>query len=471
VIGLLVVAILAVLTIGVVVLVGDGDGDSNGDGEQAGPELAPDEDRVVRPEALPAAAEKIEVQGASEGPYGEDMRAAIADVDAYWKREFEPTFGTPYETVTGGFFAVTEADRSIPCTEAASDVEGNAFYCPSEDVVAWDADDLIPHMVESYGPLGLGLVIAHEWGHAVQARAGETDRTPVLVLEQQADCYAGAWVADVRDGGEDRYFVVNDRTLDLALAGFLELRDTPGTTRADAGAHGTAFDRIRAFQEGVDGGATVCGYTAEDLSPRLVDLPFTDQADFDSGGNLPLQDAFDLTVADLADFWTNAWPSVGGKGSFQAPEVAVFSEDDRPDCDDPVGLSDEVFYCPSDDRLAVQDDGLVKELHDRIGDYALSQVIGSGYSLAAMDQLGILDGDSEDTTRTADCLSGVWSASVFSQNRETAQLRLSPGDLDEAVSALLTTADHGEDSRTGSGAARVAAYRDGFMDGADACLR
>jgi hypothetical protein len=60
---------------------------------------------------------------------------------------------------------------------------------------------------------------------------------------------------------------------------------------------------------------------------------------------------------------------------------------------------------------------------------------------------------------------------VFSQNRETAKLRLSPGDLDEAVSALLTTADHGDGSRTGSGAERVAAYRDGFMDGVGACLR
>ena len=109
------------------------------------------------------------------------------------------------------------------------------------------------------------------------------------------------------------------------------------------------------------------------------------------------------------------------------------------------------------------------ELHARIGDYALGEVVGSGYSLAAMQQLGILDRDAASRTRTADCLAGVWSASVFSRNRESAQLQLSPGDLDEAVSALLSTAEHREGS--GSGAERVAAYRDGFMDGADACLR
>ena len=97
-------------------------------------------------------------------------------------------------------------------------------------------------------------------------------------------------------------------------------------------------------------------------------------------------------------------------------------------------------------------------------------MIGSGYSLAALHQLDVLDGPSQSTTRAADCLAGVWSASVFSENRATAQLRLSPGDLDEAVSALLTTADHSEESHTGSGAERVAAYRDGFMNGSTACL-
>ena len=463
-IGLLVVAIIATLTVGVVVLVGDGSGNGSS------PELARDEDRTVRPESMPDAASSIEVLGASEGPNAEEMRAAIADVDAFWEREFPRTFDQEYETVEGGLYAVTAADDVVACTESPEDVDGNAFYCPSEDVVAWDADGLIPYMVESYGPLGLGLVIAHEWGHAVQARVGETERTPVLVLEQQADCYAGAWVADVRRGGEDRYFVVDDRTLDLAVAGFLELRDTPGATRADTGMHGTAFDRIRAFQEGVEGGPSVCGYSADELAPKLVDLPFTDRADFESGGNLPLSDAFDLTVADLEDFWTTAWNSVGGSGSFDVPNVQVFSEGDRPACDDPVGLSDEVVYCPSDNALQVQEDGLVARLHSRIGDFALSEVIGSGYSLAALHQLDVLDGPSQSTTRAADCLAGVWSASVFSENRATAQLRLSPGDLDEAVSALLTTADHSEGSHTGSGAERVAAYRDGFMNGSTACL-
>ncbi len=467
-IAVLVVAIVGLALVGVVVSVGGDDSAT----VEAGPSpaLSADEQRTVRPEATPAAASRLQVEGSSEGPDGEAMRVAIADVDAFWSRTFERTFDADYETVSGGFYAVTDSDSSVPCTDDPSQVEGNAFYCPTEDVVAWDADGLIPHMVDNYGPLGLGLVIAHEWGHAVQMRAGESEQTPVLVLEQQADCYAGAWVADVRSGGSKRWFVVDDRTLDLALAGFLELRDTPGMTRQDAGAHGTAFDRMRAFQEGMDDGAGACGYTADALAPRLVDIPFLNSADYSSGGNLPLQDSFDLTAADLEDFWSAAWSEVGGRGSFDPPELEVFTDGQAPSCDDRIGLSGEVFYCPSGNRLAVQEDGVVAKLHGTIGDFALGEVLGSAYSLAAMHQLDALAGPRAAVIRRADCLAGAWSASVFSGNRPSASLQLSPGDLDEAVAALLATAVNGKASATGSGSDRVAAYRDGFMNGSEACL-
>ena len=330
----------------------------------------------------------------------------------------------------GGLYAVTDRDRRVPCTESAADVEGSAFYCPSGDVVAWGADDLIPHMVETYGPLGLGLVIAHEVGsrRAVPGRGGGRPRC--WCSRQRADCYAGAWVADVRRGGDRRYFVVNGRTLDLALAGFLELRH-PGR-RADASAHGTAFDRIRAFQEASTGGPSTCGCTADDLAPPGRP-PFTDQADLDSGGNLDLQGAFDLTVADLEDFWTEAWSSVGGDGRFDAPGEGVLDGPSKV-LRSPGRSVKEVFYCADTNVLAVQEDGLVTELHARIGDYALGEVVGSGYSLAAMQQLGIPDRDAAPgpAPPTAPARCGRHRCSP--RNRESAQLQLSPGDLDEAVS-------------------------------------
>jgi predicted metalloprotease len=424
-------------------------------------------DNPTKVGAPPENVERVVVRGGDRSdPSQKVMTYAIADVDNYWTRTFPKVFPDKrYVTVKGGFFAVDDGQQA-PCTESPDDVQSNAFYCPSKDLVAWDADGLIPYMVDNYGSLGLGLVVAHEWGHAIQTRAGI--QGPTVFMEQQADCFAGAWVADVRKDG-DRSFQVDGNSLDLALAGFLELRDAPGSAATDPSAHGTAFDRIRAFQEGIDGGAKACAaYTVDNLAPKLVDIQFSSQEELNSGGNLPLQESFDVTVTDLTDFWTAAWPDFG-TGTFRAPELKIFSSGQRPACKRAVGLSDEVFYCPSGKFLAVQDDGLAVKVHDKIGDFALGEVLGSGYGLAAMDQLGKLGRSSPATTRKADCLAGVWSASVFAQNRQTASLQLSPGDLDEAVAALLTTADQGKGSVTGSGAERVSAYRAGFMDGQQAC--
>lgn len=43
----------------------------------------------------------------------------------------------------------------------------------------------------------------------------------------------------------------------------------------------------------------------------IVEVPFTDHEDFDRGGNLPLQDAVELALADLEDFWTVLFAEVG----------------------------------------------------------------------------------------------------------------------------------------------------------------
>ena len=99
-------------------------------------------------------------------------------------------------------------------------------------------------------------MLAHEWGHAVQARVGfETYQT--VYLEQQADCFAGAW-ARTSPRATRRLAVGDD--LDTALAGLLQLSDPSGVDGSQDGAHGNGFDRVGAFQDGVEGGAAdVCG--------------------------------------------------------------------------------------------------------------------------------------------------------------------------------------------------------------------
>ena len=72
-----------------------------------------------------------------------------------------------------------------------------------------------------------------------------------VTKELQADCFAGAWA---RHAQQDKGFDVSSKDLDAALAGILDLRDTPGTSDIDPNAHGSGFDRVGAFQDGFDTG-------------------------------------------------------------------------------------------------------------------------------------------------------------------------------------------------------------------------
>lgn len=48
---------------------------------------------------------------------------------------------------------------------------------------------------KTYGDMAITMVLAHEYGHAVQKQAQLVGRsTPVLVAEQQADCLSGAYM-------------------------------------------------------------------------------------------------------------------------------------------------------------------------------------------------------------------------------------------------------------------------------------
>jgi predicted metalloprotease len=113
-----------------------------------------------------------------------------------------------------------------PCAADAAEVSGNAFYCPSKDVIAWDAEGLLPELRENFGDFAIPVVLAHEYAHAVQGRSNFTART--VTRELQADCFASAWSKHAQDDG---VFDVSSEALDSALAGILEARDTPGTAK------------------------------------------------------------------------------------------------------------------------------------------------------------------------------------------------------------------------------------------------
>ena len=108
----------------------------------------------------------------------------------------------------------------------------------------------MPVGIEYFGEMGVVGVLAHEYGHALQWMAGLVDiDTDVLVREQQADCFAGVYLRWVAAGDSPRFTLSTGDGLNRVLAGVIYLRD-PVAPMEMPDAHGSALDRISAFQMG-----------------------------------------------------------------------------------------------------------------------------------------------------------------------------------------------------------------------------
>jgi len=80
--------------------------------------------------------------------------------------------------------------------------------------------------------------------------------------------------------------------------------------------------------------------------------------------------------------------------------------------------------------------------------------------------------DEKTSTARGDCPAGGYTASVILYSRpDTSTYHISPGDLDEGIKALLVFRGEGDVERQGAGWARVKAFREGVINGAQACLK
>jgi hypothetical protein len=69
---------------------------------------------------------------------------------------------------------------------------------------------------------------------------------------------------------------------------------------------------------------------------------------------------------------------------------------------------------------------------------------------------------------TVDCLAGSWTYDMLNRADPDQGVTLSPGDLDEAVAALLAFG-RGADGAGPAAFERIAAYRKGVLQGLPAC--
>lgn len=398
----------------------------------------------------------------------------IQDLEVWWADELPAAFNTDYSPVSEfGPYFISEGDVPV-CGGPLKreEFEFNAFYCGINDTVQWDAETLMAPLFQEFGDFTVALVLAHEWGHAVQARFGFDDfNQPTIVSELQADCLAGAWTRRI-DREESDILRLEPGDLEEGMAGFLLIGDQIGTAPGGPNAHGGSFDRLNAFFEGFNQGTTQCG-TYEDVPPDVVFIPLRVGEDPTQGGDLPFADTAPLLSGALDAFWAIAYPEVFGTDWVPVTATIPYSPStgDFPACGGATFAATfyegNAFYCPADDYVGWDDEVLFPSLYTDIGDFAIGLVLANEWGRAVQARAG-LPIDTPAAQLQVDCLTGVWTAALIPDDNPTG-IVLSAGDLEEGISGFLTlSATPGEEGAV-SAFARFESFKDGFFDGTVAC--
>lgn len=409
------------------------------------------------------------------------LAAAISDIGEWADDVLDTVYGIEDTVVTGGIHA-GHPDRREPlpgCGEDETDyddlTEYVALYCRGADFVAVDAGDagLLGRLVAEHGPMTIAVVIAHEFGHAIQDRIGALDRRlATVVTEQQADCLAGAWLGRTATGGSTSLRTGAD-AVRAGLIALINVRDPLGIATTTPGGHGTAFDRVGAFQDGFSGGADACAPLLD--APRdLMPNEFTSFDDYLRAGNAPYDcssdpdpgcsPSWEFLGADLDEFWSLA--------ADRAVALVPVPIDTRrsgivDDCPDATAVDDVIAVCSSDATVRF-DESLVRPLYDEIGDFSLGYLLGAAWVESVLGPPAAGE-DAAGRVLRRDCLVGVWVADITTGRRRdprrASAVVTSPGDLDEAITTIITLdAGGGPDA-----VERIDAFRSGVLDGPAAC--
>ncbi|MEV0436474.1 metallopeptidase [Nocardia sp. NPDC050413] len=449
---------------------------------------------VTGDQAAPAQDNPWEVAGAtsSEGPSGPrpgvpdtDKKAentdngaidklamnAIADIEEYWQGEYSKTFRGDFKP----------ASKYISWSARASEAESvefcfgstyklvNAAYCPLNHTIGWDREVLLPLLVDKYKEMSVVMVLAHEYGHAIQAQADLLRGFLMdgLVKEQQADCLAGVFLRHVAEGNSKHFTLNTTDGLNGVLGATVAVRDRDPND-PDA-IHGSAFERVTAVQMGYTDGAKACkAIDKDEIAKRREGLPVTFEED-ERDKQLPVDQE---TLSTLATQLGKSMP---------VQDVPKFDYSGVTRNCAKTTTTEPVSYCPSSNTIGTDVSAMAKRAGEGAsgeeeplsavvtGDYNAAVVFVSRYALALQqDRKVSLTGAATAGLRTA-CLSGALTTKLSEPGSDP---RLSAGDLDEAVSGLLAdglAASDVDGKVVPSGYQRLEAFRTGVLQGEQAC--
>ena len=189
------------------------------------------------------------------------MKAAAASLEVFWQDNLDGAVPTQIVLFTGSV--------NTGCGGATSAV--GPFYCPPDQTIYLDTafyDQLQSQFGSSGGPLAQLYVVGHEWGHHIQSITGLMDGLDLQTtgpasdgvrLELQADCFAGAWIADAPFHEPPTDAQIADALSAAAAVGDDNIQEqTQGQVQPETWTHGASEQRQKWFTTGYQGGVQAC---------------------------------------------------------------------------------------------------------------------------------------------------------------------------------------------------------------------
>jgi predicted metalloprotease len=188
---------------------------------------------------------------------------AFSSADKTWAAIFAQT-GKQFDQPKLVFY---DGNGQSGCGAAQSAM--GPFYCPQDQGVYLDTS-FFQELVQKFGASGdfaQDYVIAHEFGHHIQNLLGTSGRVSSLqrrssetegnrlsvMLELQADCFAGVWAAANRDR-MDPDDLAEGMTAAKAIGDDTLQREMQGRVVPDSFTHGTSEQRMTWLKRGIDSG-------------------------------------------------------------------------------------------------------------------------------------------------------------------------------------------------------------------------
>lgn len=228
---------------------------------------------------------KRKIENTDNGEIDDYVKVSLADIEDFWTQFYGDSFANfrPVSRLISVDSRKNNDDLEF-CRGNLTDFI-NAAFCPLDNSFAWDRGQLFPFLRKQMGDMAMNTVMAHEYGHSIQFHAQlinpiddpKMSRDQVEYLmdlnqEQQADCFAGSYLRWVTQGDSPRFTLNTADGLNKVMAAMIAIRDND--TSKKWAIHGSAFERVSAFQFGFTDGPMACKrIDSQEIIKRRGELP------------------------------------------------------------------------------------------------------------------------------------------------------------------------------------------------------